>query len=235
MSAPGTTPEDAQPTRSSGTGWTVAITLLLLANAVFAWVMLLRPSLEVDARPLDAVPVELGGWQGTSLPVDDAVADMLRADFNLQRAYTHPFGGLVFAYVGYYGTTRGGRPEHTPRMCYQAQGWEIVEDRTFAANPSIGLEVNEVVVQREGERRLVHFWYRTRRNTGLVAELALIVDHALGRLLDGRADGALVRLSTPIVGQDGLVAARSRLTEFGAHFERKLGDHWPIEQAPTDT
>lgn len=235
MSTPSSSDDAPGAAPRSGHGWTIAITALLLANAAFAWVMLLRPALEVDPRPLDEVPNELGGWQGSSLPVDDSVADMLRADFNLQRAYVHPFGGLVFAYVGYYGTTRGGRPEHTPRMCYQAQGWKLVEDRTYVVDVSIGLEVNEVVVERDGERRLVHFWYRTRRTTGLVQEVALILDHAVGRLFDGRADGALVRISTPIDGSDGIVAARSRLTEFGTQFERKLGDHWPIEQAPTDT
>lgn len=226
---------DEAGTKTRWNGWTLAITALLLINAGAAWLMLLQPAFDVDPRPLSSVPAELGAWRGSEVPVDDSVADMLRADFNFQRAYVHPFGGLVFAYVGYYGTTRGGRPEHTPRTCYQAQGWALHDERTLAIDEAIGLTVNEVVVEREGERRLVHFWYRTRRSTGLVGEYALIFDHALGRLLDGRADGALVRLSTPIYTDDGLVAARSLLSQFGSRFERELGAHWPIEQAPTGT
>ena len=55
----------------------------------------------------------------------------LRADFNLQRAYTGPAGSLIWLYLGYYGTDRGGRPEHTPRGCYTGAGWGIEQARTF--------------------------------------------------------------------------------------------------------
>jgi hypothetical protein len=54
------------------------------------------------------------------------------------------------------------------------------------------------------------------------------LDQVMGRLLEGRADGALVRLSTTL--DDGDVeAARSRLLAFAAVVEDQIASHWPAE------
>ena len=57
--------------------------------------------------------------------------------------------------------------------------------RRIAVAP--GSEVQEIVVQRGNERRLVHFWYRTSRSPHVVGELAHAWDRFLGRLTIGRA------------------------------------------------
>ena len=60
----------------------------------------------------------------------------------------------------------------------------------------------------------MHFWYATHRRTGIASETALTMDHLAGRLSKaGRADGALVRISTPI-GNRGVLEARARLQRF---------------------
>ena len=53
-------------------------------------------------------------------------------------------------------------------------------------------------------------------------------DHLLGRLTEGLADGALVRLSTPIE-DGGEFAARSRLVSFARILDPEIERHWPIE------
>jgi len=157
--------------------------------------------------------------------MDSGVVAMLDADYNLQRTYVHPVGGVVWFYVGYYGTERGGRPEHTPDWCYPSNGWDILEQRVV----NVGGErrANEFVVRREGSTRLVHFWYQSSRRSGLLGGIDQTLDRLLSRLSSGRADGSLVRLSTPI--EDGEVAARQRLISFGQQMEPLLRDHWPTE------
>jgi hypothetical protein len=49
-----------------------------------------------------------------------------------------------------------------------------------------------------------------------------------GRLRQGRGDGALVRLSTPLIGVDR-DAARGMLVSFARVLEPKLGEAWPSE------
>ncbi|MCH2187959.1 EpsI family protein, partial [Myxococcota bacterium] len=82
---------------------------------------------------------------------------------------------------------------------------------------------------REGQTRLVHFWYRSHRRTGMVGGLDQNIDRMIGRLMDGRADGALIRVSTPITGEDE-VSARGRLLAFGAALDPILAERWPTEQ-----
>jgi EpsI family protein len=203
--------------------------LVLVAAGVFAWTLYLRPGLVADTDRLSGVPQRIGTWIGEDDPLADGVEDVLRADFNLKRAYRGPSGELVWLYVGYYGTSRGGRPEHTPRGCYTGAGWGIAESRVVVVDPNGGLRVQEYLVERGSERRLVHYWYRSHRRTGMVGGLDQNVDRVVGRLMDGRSDGALIRISTTLDHRD-VVTARSMLIGFAASLDPLLAERWPDER-----
>ena len=61
----------------------------------------------------------------------------------------------------------------------------------------------------------------------------LNLDRLLGRLAEGRADGARVRISTPLAGESE-VAARSRLMSFAAMLDPPLAERWPVEWRAND-
>ncbi len=206
---------------------TALLVVALVASGSVAWWFQLRPDLDYDADALAELPLELGGWHGEAIPIESAVENMLRADFNLQRAYTRAEDDLVWLYVGYYGTERGGRPEHTPEICYPAGGWEIVEKGVLYEG---AISANEYVVHNDGSVRLVHFWYQSSRSSGLLGTWDVSVDQLSSRLATGRADGALVRLSTPLE-RDELDGARERLTAFAAALAPELAKRWPVETA----
>ncbi|MDH3520257.1 MAG: EpsI family protein [Myxococcales bacterium] len=210
---------------------TLALGAVLILTGALAWSLTLKPALEVDVAPLAALPYEISGWRGVDVPLEDEVTRMLDADFNLQRAYRHPLGGLVWLYVGYYGTDRGGSTGHTPWICYPTSGWEILRSERIVVDERLGLAVNEIVVERERETRLVHFWFRSHRRTGITGTAEQLLDRMLGRLLDGRADGALVRVSTPISNGQSVPDARSTLRSFAGFVDGALGAHWPHERA----
>lgn len=214
----------------SHVGTLVAGALLVAAGAL-AWSLQLRPALRVEADALRTLPHRIEEWRGERIPLDRAVESMLRADANVQRLYRHPRSAIVWLYVGYYGTDRGGTPEHTPRQCYRAHGWEMSEFRTVVADAERGLRMNEAVVRLDGRARLVHYWYRSHRGTVRLSALRLRFEQVWGRLSGGRADGALVRLSTPL-GPDGdRVQARARLVAFARALEPELAARWPVERA----
>jgi EpsI family protein len=193
-----------------------------------AWGLALRPRLNVDATAMDALPIRLGSWTSEDVPLESTVESMLRADYNVQRRYQHEFGDVVWVYFGYYGTERGGTPEHTPQVCYRAQGWQIEEHELVEVDGE--LSVNELVVSLGSEQQLVHYWFRSFQRTGLRDGFDQLLDHLVGRVLHGRADGSLVRISTPIEGGDR-DSARSRLLAFDVSFNDLLGTHWPREAA----
>lgn len=230
VSRPSPQENGAQVTRRSrveNLGLT-ALVVAMVAVGGIGWLLQLEPQIEVDASRLADVPTRIGQWASSDIPLDGRVEAILRADFHLQRAYQAPAGQLVWLYVGYYGTARGGRPEHTPRGCYTGAGWGIESSRTVDISQDGSLRANEYLVTRGGESRLVHFWFRSHRRTGLLGGLDQSLDRLMGRLLEGRGDGMLVRVSTRIVDGD-TVSARGRLLSFASRIDPVLGDHWPIE------
>ncbi len=201
----------------------------LLLSGVVAWALVLRPAPLAGGQELAGLPDSIAGWRAIDVAMDQAVSEMLRADANVQRAYFHPQGYSVFVYVGYYGTERGGVPEHTPDICYPAQGWAILSEERLRVGGDDGLWVRELVVAKDEERRLVHYWYRTKETSGITSTLALQLNQFWGRLSANRGDGALVRISTAVLGED-LIGARSKLLAFDEPVDDALADLWPRER-----
>jgi hypothetical protein len=54
------------------------------------------------------------------------------------------------------------------------------------------------------------------------------VDRFVGRLTDGQADGALIRISTPLDGSDE-ITARGRLLGFASVVDPLIAERWPTE------
>lgn len=207
---------------------------LMLLVGVAGWKLSARSELEVDPSPLAALPERIGPWQAIDIPMEPAVEAELRADFNLQRAYASPAQNPLLLYVGYYGTRRGGRPEHNPQGCYTGAGWGIEAARTLSmGREGDPLRANEFLVERGGEQQLVVFWYRSYRRTGLLGGLDQNLDRLVGLLREGRADGALVRISTLVLDGD-VVGARSRLQSFASLVDPLLAAHWPVERDCAD-
>lgn len=207
---------------------TALLALAIGGVGAVAWYFAFFGGHAVRAERLHELPRTLGAWEGQEVPLDQSVESMLRADANLQRVYRHPTGALAWVYVGYYGTDRGGRPEHTPPTCYTAHGWRVGPARTVALDPERGLRANEMVVEREGTRRLVHFWYRSGERTGLLGGLGITLHRVRRRVAGGRGDGALVRVSTPLRAGER-AEARSRLADFARRLDRALDGAWPRE------
>jgi EpsI family protein len=204
----------------------------LIAFGAFSWLVQLRDPLAVDTHALAAIPLELEEWRGQDVAMESGVEEMLDADFNLQRAYWHPVGDLVWLYVGYYGTERGGRPEHTPWACYPSNGWTIVRYDVVDAVDLPGhplVRANELLVEKGGDRVLVHFWYQNHRKSGMLGGLDQALEHFVSRIRHGRADGSLVRLSTPIRAGEDDASARLRLRSLSRALASPLERHWPNE------
>ncbi|MFP6641885.1 MAG: EpsI family protein, partial [Myxococcota bacterium] len=165
-------------------------------------------------------------WSGEEIPMVDRVSRMLEADVNIQRVYTHQIDGFVWFYFGYYGTLKGSAPIHTPPYCYRSQGWEILSTSIVRLG-SEALSANELVVERDGQKRLVRFWYQSHNRRGMLTDLDRVVARMEGLLVNGRSEESLVRVSTPLVHPDELPQARARLASFVREMAPELTRHWP--------
>ncbi len=200
--------------------------IFLLVGGLSWWTHL-RPELEFDASSLASLPSTIDGFTSRDLPIDEGVESMLDANFNIQREY-RTNSQVIWLYVGYYSTERGGKPEHLPSVCYGAHGWQIIATRQVSIDEARGWQAQEYVIEQGNEQRLVHFWFRSSHSSGILRLQSLQFDHLLNRLAQGRADGSLVRLSTPLRGGRDL-EARKLLLSFAVELETMLGEHWPSE------
>jgi EpsI family protein len=203
----------------------------LVLVGVLAWLFYLREPPLVDVSSLGDLPMDVGAWNGQEIPMTDKVSQMLEADVNIQRAYLHEIGGFIWFYFGYYGTERGGEPVHTPPYCYKSQGWTILESNVVPLG-SDTLFANELVVERAGEKRLVRFWYQSYNQSGMLSKTDRVLARMEGLLLDGRSDGSLVRVSTPLLDRAEVPQARARLNSFVREMAPHLTRQWPTEVPP---
>jgi EpsI family protein len=207
----------------------VLATLMVLVGSL-AWSLQFRDPMVVEAASLEAIPREIEGWRASDIPLESVVESMLRADYNVQRRYENALGDVVWLYLGYYGTDRGGVPEHTPPVCYAAQGWTTSARGELVVGPERGLRVNEMVVELRGRRHLVHYWYRSHDRVSFLTTFGLRLGQVWSRLASGRADGSLVRLSTRIASEEDVPDARLRLAALAQALDAALDERWPRER-----
>jgi EpsI family protein len=169
--------------------------------------------------PLAEFPLSLDGWRGQDLKMDERVLDLLNLSDHVMRAYVPPpTGGAtagafddrqrqsaapVWLYVGYYGSQRTGATYHSPRNCMPGGGWQFksTETVTGAVPGAPGTAINRVVIEKGFDRQMILYWYHDRGRV-VASEYA-----AKGYLIwdattRNRTDGALVRISTPVVGSE---------------------------------
>jgi EpsI family protein len=84
--------------------------------------------------------------------------------------------------------------------------------------------INRVLIGKEGERQLVLYWYQERGRiiaSEYAAKLYLVAD----AVTSNRTDGALVRISAPVVGSEQ--ATLEQMIEFARQMYPDLVDSLP--------
>ncbi len=205
-----------------------ALALALLAAGLIAR----RGDVRILRDGLPGIPLEIDGWKGRDDRFDDDVYKKVDADATLLRRYERPGGAVIWLYIGYYGTRKGGRTGHTPVYCYPGAGWDIEEKGTEAVpGPGGGdARVNRLLLRRGDVRTHVLYWMQSGDGRALNSGWRMNLHRFWRRALSNRDDGALVRLSGP-VDEDGPAAALTLQKSFAAAVLKELPRHWPEERA----
>jgi EpsI family protein len=110
----------------------------------------------------DAVPRSVGPYTATSEETLDAeIAAQVRANEYALRDYAAPNLPGISLYVAFYGTLRAlGAGAHDPRLCYPAQGWEVLHSEETRIRLADGseLRLDLMISQLESEQQIVLFW-----------------------------------------------------------------------------
>lgn len=205
----------------------VAVLLLGMAAAAVQFVGG-REAVRPERKSFAAFPLVLGEWRGQVSFWPAAIENVLGADDYLLVDYHHPDGGLVNLFVAYYATQRNGESPHSPQVCIPGDGWMISSLERVQVAPA-GIEpfkVNRVVISRGGQRQLVYYWF-AQRGRRIASEYWNKAYLLYGAIFHNRTDGALVRLTTPIVPGEAQAAADGRLRSFLQRAVQKLASYVP--------
>jgi EpsI family protein len=160
------------------------------------------------ARPLSALPRTIDAWQGQDQPpFDPETLRILAADDYLNRVYVDPSGHAAGLYIAFYASQRAGESIHSPLHCLPGNGWQPVStSRVTLADRGRPVVVNRMVVQKSALRQLVFYWFAGRGRT-VASEYGNKLWLVWDGLRTGRSEGALVRITAPVVGDERLAEA----------------------------
>lgn len=166
------------------------------------------------ADPLASLPLKIGGFRGREQVLTPDVLLVLGDGRFLSRSYAadaDPALPPVDVLIAYYPTQRNGQSIHSPQNCLPGAGWnfETSGTVTFADAGKTMRTVAEYQVSNGSARMEVLYWYRTR-GVDIASDYRAKATLMLQAVRDGRTDGGLVRLMTPIQPGETQGNARAR-------------------------
>lgn len=161
----------------------------------------LRPAPDLEALTPDA----FGAWRRIAmtdavLPAETALGD---GEAVLYRAYEDAAGRIVTLVVAYGPPLGDSVRLHRPEACYVAQGFEILDRRVDGLTAgSTPIRLVRLSTENALRKEAVTYWLRAGDAFTVNAPHHQLL--AFGRGLDGPAEGALVRVSSPGANADAL-------------------------------
>lgn len=189
------------------------ITVVVLLGAAALSHILVHGEAIVLHQPLQKLPYQLESWKGQEHPLQPTTAQAAGVSDYANRIYFGPGGTFIQLYIGYYASQRIGDTIHSPKNCLPGAGWDPIRSgyATLSVSGGRHIIVNEYSIQKGLDKELVFYWYLSRGRV-IASEYAgkfWMVADAISR---NRTDGALVRLVTPVDGEEA--QARARLVSF---------------------
>jgi len=193
----------------------IAVTLMVGGAAAAMAAAPERETVTPEREPLALFPRDVGAWRGGSPQI---LEPNIRASLRAHDYYWNTFTSAearapVDLLVVWYENTREGS-FHSPEVCIPAGGWEIARIETVDLAEAVGSDApfpaNRALIQKGTQRQLVYFWYDTA-GTPNASSFVATARMTWNRVMMGRADGALVRLVTPIGANEAEAEAEARL------------------------
>ncbi|MEO8245211.1 MAG: VPLPA-CTERM-specific exosortase XrtD, partial [bacterium] len=194
----------------------IGVSLLVLAGALAWQVIPARPLSVVEREAFHSFPSQLGDWTASSpQQLDPATAKVLAADDYLAVTLTNAGAAQsVDLFMAWYRDQMTGGT-HSPTICLPSSGWEISDLQQIDAPPDAPgapFTLNRAFIQKGLDRMVVYYWYDqqgVRTASSYYAKLLM----TFSKVKDGRSDGAIVRLITPIAHGESDAVAEGRLKE----------------------
>lgn len=207
--------ESKEDTMLSVWGRAASVGVLLGLCGLFLY---LRPAGNGPRRsaPLVDFPLQFQGWRGSANHISPGVLAVLGPGEYLDRSYRR--SGMIIPvglFVAYFPSQRTGDTIHSPQDCLPGSGWTPLSSRRVSlSGHGLGaLTVNRYVIAKGLDRMLVLYWYEEQGRdvaSEYLAKVFLVAD-SIG---EERTDGALIRVSVPIVSREDAGDAQNSAVAF---------------------
>lgn len=134
------------PNRAPATVAAIAAGLLMLVFGTTYRVLEARLAAPVNRTPinpaaLERFPLQIAGWTGQDIPLDDAVVRATGTDARINRGYSRHNGlESVSLYVA-CGANARGLMVHRPEVCYIGAGWTLLDRRSMELSLADGTKL----------------------------------------------------------------------------------------------
>ncbi|MEL7130975.1 MAG: VPLPA-CTERM-specific exosortase XrtD [Pseudomonadota bacterium] len=219
-------------TRDSAAMITSAV---LMLGAVTAWQFVPdRGTGVIERSSFSSFPRRLGDWKqaGPQQELGAATLVALGADDYISANFTSPNAPAAVELFSAWYADQSRDGVHSPEICLPGGGWEIAwlerTDLTETLNWDQPFKINRAIIQKGEARMMVFYWFDQKGQKiawDMAAKYQLLVDG----IRTGRTDGALVRLTTPILENESDAAAEARLMDMLREVQGPLSRFIPEE------
>jgi len=122
----------------------VAASLLILVYGLGYRVLAARLAAPVNTpsiRPaaLERFPLQIGGWTGREVPMDEAIVRATDTDAHISRRYSRHNGLESISFYVACGVRARDLMTHRPEVCYTGNGWTLTDRRSIDLPLSDGM------------------------------------------------------------------------------------------------
>jgi exosortase D (VPLPA-CTERM-specific) len=158
-------PSPPSEPRNTTSAFLISAAVLVIVAALSLSTSTLPP-ISVEGG-IESLPLVIGPWKGNQEVVNPVMIRESGAEQAFSGFFTDRSGNGVSLYVGYRSSAFLANENffHSPTVCIPYSGWveQDVKRRTITGVSSFGtLEVTTMLIEKEGMRQLVYFWFQTK-------------------------------------------------------------------------
>jgi len=124
----------------------VVATILMLVSTAGYRVLAARLAGSVATSPirpeaLEQLPLQMGGWAGKEVPLDEAIVRATDTDAHINRYYSRKNGLETVSFYVASGVRARDLMPHRPEVCYTGAGWTLTDRRSMELPLSNGMKL----------------------------------------------------------------------------------------------